>query len=313
MSSPASSQWLEDAYDGYSPAKYICATEYGITQEDADNKAVSAVTNTLKQTVSSEQYATQQMSSQGDKLSTYLLNLKTDSTVHDLSGLEIKDRTCIKEKKEKKYYSRAVLDRAKASEQYQITLNSKTQQIEKLMEDARAKKQTLEECNCLLNAYTIAKESEYYITMISTLTPEKKLSFSYGNKAAIESEIRKAMGAVTFNVTAKGSAPDAIQASCAEVINNQGFTTVNGKAVYTVTIETSLDDLGFDASNNYYFIRYNVNFKMTENSTQKTYLEFNAKKRVGKLTQKEAEAAAIRGAQNAIQEQFSFKLSSLLN
>lgn len=313
MSNPASFLWLEDAYDGYSNKKFICATEYGYSQEEADNKAVSAVTNTLKQTVSTQQYASQEMSSSGDRLSTYLLNLKTDSSVHDLSGLEIKDRTCIKNKKEKKYYSRAVLDRAKASEQYQITLDSKTQEIEKLIEDSIRHKGLLEEVKCLLKAYTIANESEYYISMISTLTPEKNLSLSYENKASIESSIRKAMNSITFKVTAGGNAEKAVHASASEAINQQGFSTVTEKAVYSVGVETNFEDLGFDPSNNYYFIRYNVTLKMTENSTGKTLLEFNAKKRVGKLTKSEAESAAIRGAQNAVKEQFGSKLSSLLN
>lgn len=305
-------KWIEDPYSGYSNSDYLCATASAFSQDDADSKAIAAVTNSLTQTVQSEQYATQSMTSEGDKLSTYLLNFKTDSTVRELSGLEIKNRKSFKEKKQKKYYSRAVLDKQKASEQYEITLNSMTKQIEKLLEDAAKKADSLEKCACLLKAYDIAANSEYYITMISILTPKKQIALSYKNKAELESKIRAAFCNVTFAINSDGPAGPGLITAASEVVTNQGFTTVKNNGTYKASITANFEDMGFDPTNTYYFIRYDVTFKLTENASQKTLIEFNVKKRVGKLNKQDAQSAATRGAQTSIQEQFTSKLSSLL-
>lgn len=308
-------EWINNAYQGYDESKYICAVGSGLKTEDADKKALADVASVLIQDINSVEVVQQTASSDGKDLSSYLANITTNSDVKNISGLSIKDR--YKDKKTG-FYSRAILDKNAASKNYSLLLNKNIFEIETLIEEAAKRKGSFDECKNLVKAYRIAKENDYYNSLLTVLKPSAHHVFSYGSSGEVAAKIQNAFGNIVIAINVAGDIDDRVASAAASTMSNFGFSTkfavsISEDVPYVFMVNVSFEDIDNSNDLNIYFTRCVISCILTEKSTGKDILTYSSNSRQGKLSRKEAQQSALRAAEKLIAEDFSVKFQSLFS
>ncbi|MDE5897848.1 MAG: hypothetical protein K2H09_01080 [Treponemataceae bacterium] len=305
-------RWISDAYDGLDPQKYIAASASGASYDDADKKAMSAVAAVLMQDIDAEEYVSQSATSDGMDLSTYLADIRTASSIKDISGLSVHDRL----RSGGTYYARAVLDKAAASAYYSVRLSKNAMEIETLAAGAAAEPGTIAACADMLKAYRLAKTNDEYVGLLSVIKPAARHQLSYGSSAEIAAAVRKAFSAVTVYIDA-GNAQ--VAAAAAETLNGFGICTASApsggvpSAGYTFRAELSLEDVEKSPSSDIYFTRCILSCALSDNASGRDIVTLSTNSRQGKLSRQEARQSAVRAAETAVRQEFAAKFSALFD
>lgn len=306
-------EWVNKPYSSYSENKYIAATGSGATEEEADKSAKAAVSSIISQNIQAEENVHQSATSNGEGLSTYLANIKTTTTVNNITGLSIADHY---RQKKGPVYSLAVLDRVEAGKQYSMLVSRNTEDVEAKIEAATSAPATFQACADMLHAYQAAKDNDYYIRLLSAIRSEYRKIPSYGSSAAVGVAAQKAFNAVTVQMSVSGDTDDRIASAFASVINGMGIATAPAKtgktAPYVLMSNVAYED-GGTGGNGAYFTRYTVTATLTETKSGRDLITFSRSGRAGKLSQSESQKAAVNSAEDTVLNDFATEVSMLFD
>lgn len=303
------SLWISNPYYDLNSEDFIAAVGSGLLLEDAKKNALQEVSSSILQQINSEVSVSQSASSNGKENSTYTSSVQTKSKIDKISGLEIKN-TC---KEKKVYYARAVLEKSKAVQFYNLEINKKSLEIENLIE--KNNKTTIERCSDLKKALVLAKENDEDLSIIYAIRPQTKKVLTYGSSSEIEVQLKNEFSKLTVLVQVENDKNDTIFNAFCKTFNDLGIKTTSSDSAdysYVLKANVKVEPLATSDDAKIYFSRISISADVSEKDSKKTVLSFVQNKRDGKLSQKEADSSVWRTGEKLITTEFAKELDKIL-
>lgn len=307
--------WILNPYKNFDSSKYIAEVGSASSIEEATNIAYSSISAVLKQDIDATEVVTQSDVSNGKTLTTYLTNVKTNTSIQNISGLSVKEKYF--DKKQKKYYVLAVLNKSNAAKYYSLLISKNSIEVDTLIESSKQQKGTFDAPKYLIKAYKIACENDEYLDLLNTLKPDSKKILSYGNKYELLSLINNSLSDINIFIEKKENSysNSTIENAIGKAINNFGINysySESDKNNYSISYDIKFEEVNKNESLEIYFTRYILSITLTDNINNSKILTYTKNARIGKLSKAESEKAALRAAEKIIQEEFLNKLQALL-
>ena len=311
--------WINEPAQGYDTKAYVTAVGTGKTRSDAENAAAAAVGKFLRQNIESEETTSRSFSSESEGLSTYMSNVKAETSIQNITGIDIKSNWT--DPVDNTEYAYAVLDRHAAGKYYFDRVNSLSSEIQALILEAKNNIGTFHGSESMIKAFRKATENEYYVDLASVIYPAygKLINLPYGNVAEVASLLEKQQKTVTVMVNVDGDKGGRIANALSAAISGMGIKTVSGSSggadstvPYTLLCTVTFQPVKLaDSANSY--VRYVLNANLIETSSGKDFLPYSCNGRVGKLSQEEAEQSAIRTLEQKIATEYGTAFTTMLN
>lgn len=300
--------WIQNPYAGLDQKEFVAAVGQGRTSGEADKNAMAEVTHILSQTIQAKESFSQQATSTTDEQS-YLASVTAVSAMKNLSGLSVTDRAVIDGAK---FFSRATLNKRDAARHYSLLYNDNESSVNTIIERFKSKGASFEKCAALTRAYKIAKENDEYAALLSSLNSGIKKIPLYENSEGVRALAQDSFDALSAGIEVAGDSGGRLRYAFADVIHKTGIaTTGGGGEAFRLSAEFSAEDAG--RTDETVFARYSLRAILVSTADGKELLSFSASGRKGKLTEREAEQAALRDAESKIREEFAPKFFALFD
>jgi hypothetical protein len=225
--------------------------------------------------------------------------------MNSLIGAEILDRW----NDGKNFYAAAVLNKAKALQNYSIIVKSNQAMIEKLTNMPLEEKNTLNGLARYQFAATIADLTIPYVTLLSIIGGPV-LEFKHGVDLRLEAiNITRA---IPIGLNVQNDKSGRIQGAFAKALSDIGFSSGGSYSPYLldVYINTSPSVI---AGNSYKFTRIELKADLKDAKTETVFLPYNFNIREMHTTQEEADNRAFIYAERKINKEYSNLLISYLS
>ncbi|MDR2864002.1 MAG: LPP20 family lipoprotein [Spirochaetaceae bacterium] len=307
--------WVDKPDSAYDKRYYLSAIGYGTNRQQAEASAFSNLTGLFGQSVTSKISTVESYKEKivdgaisvesGDEISNAV---ELSSSIDQLIGAEINDRW--EDKSRGLYYAAAIMEKPRAINIYTGLIDSNRALIEKLTNIPAAEKNTIDGIVRYHFAASLADTNDVFATVLSILGgPDKKNELKSGE------DYRYEAGAIAkkipVNVVVKNDVDGRIKAAFVRVFTDAGFRTGNSNSRYVLNAVLSISAVELNNQNK--FSRYVVDASLIDSSDNSVLTPFNINGREGHLTQPEANARAVRAAEQKIKEDFSEALREYLS
>ncbi len=249
---PAVPKWLSDGVDSvYSRDKYIAFIGEGKTSEAAKNNATSAIAGYLNTSIKRETESSSEMSNNGKitAIDNRISNrIKIKSEVNNLFGIEYSES--YRDKKRKTYYCVAFIDRAKAWEQIQPTINLALKTFLDFYEKALAEEEFINKLDLLYKADDRAWDLLLRLDYGRLFAPSQEAEYQQqrDKAASVPLLIDSAKKGCIVYLDVTGDYNKLITAAVQDALIESGFKVVKSKdkANYTANVIIENNETGSD-------------------------------------------------------------------
>ncbi len=306
--------WVNGSSKKYPEALYLTGVGYADTRQAAEDRAYAAVSKIFTAEINSktqewEKYL--QSDSKGGSEDSRQINIEQATQVSTKKVLEnvsiaeawLDDSKAI-------YYALAVMDRQHAASALRDRITSLDLKVEELLKQTRQSADKLKTVRALHAAVENLLLREAYNTELRIVNPTGKGSESGVSLAVISQDLRKFLsGNFKIVVEVDGSHDDRIRAAIVEGLNRQGLPVVPAGSAApdlqpdlivkgAVTFEPVQMPAGGSPPTR--FVRWSASFDLTDRATLQVIGSVTRQGREGHLTVSEAEARALRAAEQEV-------------
>lgn len=313
-------EWVTAPSAAYPAAEYFSATGEGESRDEAEINAIRSLSAVFGQSLSgsaaAERKLTQSVSGENSVYtqdSSISQNTLRVISQEDLIGIEVKE--FFEDSKKNKWYSLAVMDKAKAADLYAALIDRKNGEIDSLLEKARKEGATFRAYRQIYSAAGIADGNDADIARLTVISPERgarlrEKSYSKADLLAAAAELAKK---IPVRIEDGAETGGRVAAAFAAVFGEYGFATVSdGGARYSVS-----GGADFYESDSLDGSRVNVNYSavyyLTDTQTGEKLLPFEAKGRGQHVDRRRAHDAALKNLEKKIAAEFGGSFKSYLN
>lgn len=211
------------------------------------------------------------------------------------------------------HYALAIMDRQKAGSALRERITFLDLEVEELLKTARRTEHKLEKVRALHKAVKTLLLRDAYNTELRVVSNTGKGSESLNRLAGIQQELESFL-TQNFRIILQigGQENDRIRMAVMEGLDRQGLPVsleahLNADVVVKGTVEFEPVEMPQGK-----FIRWIASFELADPSTGQVIGSVNRQGREGHLTASEAEARAVRAAQQELVENLSSKLASFI-
>ena len=306
--------WINNPTANYKEDAYITGVGSGKKRRDAENEAIAAIGKYLKQSIQAEEKTTQSYSSSGAGSESYLSNIQTQTSLSDIAGISIKETFTATDGTE---YALAILNRNESGSYYRSKVEENNKAISQLLDQASKDSGSLQSCSNAMKAYSLALDNDYYLSLLAIIKPiYRKVESSALSSNEIAQKVSELLSKVNMLVSVDGDTNGRIAGAFSSSLGSLGIKTFGGtsggeKIRYNLLANISYEPVTVNASN-YYFCRYNITVEIIDQTTGKNVLPWSKNARVGKLSEQEAQTAAVKALETAVKNEFANAVSASL-
>lgn len=235
--------WIDEPYKKYSHDDFFASVGESDSKEEAELKAVESLASIFGQDVESESEAESKMrqASIAELGTSYesskTLNQKIQRFVNqdDLIGIEIAESYY--DKKRKRYYALAVMDKNVAFSIYETILRNNDKKARSFLKLVEEDNYSLLSYSNILKAKNLSKINENYYSRVTVLNPNKaeKLKNSLLKTSELTPKILEIASKTKIAVNIENDPSNEIKLAFSKVLSDLGFIVTKEKARYVLS------------------------------------------------------------------------------
>ena len=268
--------WITSPATVYSENEYIVELGSGLSQKEADNKAIEGLAAIFNRSVISKTDSSLSYNEHAkgiDKTKSINQHLSLTTSIKDLVGVEIKERW---KSKDGTFYALAVLNRQKAINIYSEKLEQCASLINNALNIQNNEKGTFKEYSRHVFASSKANEMSLYKSYLSVLNPASSLIYEQEyDPDKLKLETSSIAKNILIYVQFKGNWEDVYLKSIFEkAFTSRGFTISNtntGRYILSVKLELGKES---KLSDDRLMVRYSLTYNLIDNTTEESLLSF---------------------------------------
>ena len=268
--------WVTSPSTMYSESEYIVELGNGLTQNEADNKAIEGLASIFNRSISSKTDSSLKYYENAhgmERITNIDQKILVSTSIKDLIGVEIKERW---KSKDGGFYALAVLNRHKAIFIYSEKARLCASVIAESLNISSEEKGTFHEYFRYVSATSKAYEMSLYNAYLSVLSPAS--SFVFGkeyNPDKLKLETSSIAKNILVEVRLGGNFTDARFRSIFEkVFTSRGFTIAKSKnGRYILDVDLELEKAS-KLSEDRLMIRYSLTSELVDSVTGDSLLPF---------------------------------------
>lgn len=278
---------FDEIEEKYPSEEYFVGVGHASNLSNAESSAKLSICQILGEKIAGEQETFQYSSSDGKEESSLTMNINETVLFNHITGIEIKESF---QKSDGNFFAIAVLNKKNAANYYSTLAKQNGNKIAELIDHAQKVSPSFEAVKILQEAAKQAEENQYNLDLLFAIDQTKaKMTFvPYISLQNVQILLNQNAKELKVKIEVDGDKNELIQKAIENSLVEQGISVVNEGGNYLLKAQFSsmqLDSL--DGVNN--FVRYNFNYSLEENKTQKIVKSSNTSGREGHKTFEGAE------------------------
>jgi len=307
--------WVSDPYAEFNRVVFIAAVGSASSRETAEKTALSNLTSIFGQSITSESrtnysysQAVEASSSVWSERADIAQAVQTSTAMDTLIGAEIKD---VWRSPDGIWYAAAVMDRAKTNLIYLELIHQNQGTITRLINLSNAEKQSFEGFINYYQAANLADANLVFANVRTVISPGSMAGedLKTGNDYRVEAA--QIARNIPIAVTVENDVQNRIRSAFSTALTRAGFRTGGSDSRYVLRANFSMNEVAFQDTT-YKWIRYVMEANLIDTSTGTILFPYNINDRVGHTSLNEAEAGAVRSAENKINSDYVNALGAFL-
>jgi hypothetical protein len=308
--------WVDSVDTVYNKSQYVAAVGTGKDRPTAENSAFGSLISIFGQSIKVDQNISSlyQDAVKSGVISSWTENttmqntISTSASMDRLVGAEIKE--VWEDSKTSTTYAVAVMEKAQAAQLYSDMIKANLGMINNLTSMSQTEKNTLEGFSRYQFAAAVADMNISYENVLKVMSAPVPGGIKKGDDYRLEAvEITKT---IPIAVVVRGDRQGRIQSALAKVLTDLGFRSGGNNSRYIVNAQLTISEAQV-ANQTFKFARYEITADLNDTSTNQTLVPFSISGREGHNLLPEAENVALRAAERAISEEFSYMINDYLS
>jgi hypothetical protein len=305
--------WVASPGSVYNRNTFVSGVGSGNDRAAAEQKAFAALSSVFNQTlkadmnvIESYQESVKSGAVRNWTENTAIENAINTSTAMELVGAEIRDVWS----DGKTFYAVAVMEKAQTTRLYTRMIQDNQRIIDTLMAAPAAGRNSLDGLARFQFAATLAELNKIFANVLSVIGAP----VPGGIKAPEDFRLEAVaiMKNIPVSVTVQNDRDDRIRAAFISALSAAGFRTGGDNSRYQIQARLSLTEVKLPNQTNT-FVRYLIDGNFTNTPTGAILFPDTINGREGHITLPEAEARALRSAENKIKDEYAEALSAFLS
>ncbi|MCL2765805.1 MAG: LPP20 family lipoprotein [Treponema sp.] len=306
--------WVNDPYNLYNRNHFIAAVGSGQDRNQAEARALAALTAIFGQSIQSDYTLTTMYT---EAVNRGVVSVSENTSIRDrittaasmdnLIGAEIGS---IWDSRRGTVYAVTYMDKAKTISIYTDIIMINNRNIDLLTSMSINERNTLTGLSHFRLAALIAGINTNYTSVISQLGGSTS-SLNPRSPDFFNIEAADIIRNITVTVAVNSDRANRVQDAFASVLSSEGFRTRGNNPLYTLNVNLNVSEAAFPG-NNFIFCRIEASANLIENSSGASLLPFSFNLREGHSTYANAEEAAFRNAERTIAERYPVVLREYL-
>jgi hypothetical protein len=313
---PNKPAWVDAPDTVYARNLYVVGVGSGKDRSSAEQSAFAALSSVFRQSLQADQTisASYQEAVRNGVTAGWTENTSVESAIKtstsmELVGAEIRD---IWDDGGGTFYAAAVMEKAKTERVYTQMIQDNRRIIDSLVDIPASGRNSMDGLARFQFALAVAEANQVFANVLSVIgapVPDGLQRPEDYRLAA--SEIIKN---IPVSVTVEGDQESRIRGAFASALSSAGFRTGGNNSRYQLRARVSLSELELTNQNqNNKFVRYTLQGNFVDASTADILFPYSIVGREGHPILSEAEARAVRAAENKIKEEYAQALSAYLS
>jgi len=298
--------WVTKPAGAFPENSFLAASGEGADRASAESAAKAALASMFSQSVTSTVTSVERGTNTNGSLqasSAVTIENQSKAAVDTLLGVEI--REVWQDKKGKRWYAAAVIEKEAGRRNYASLLDSEEAEIERLLSgeitfDAIGR--------CAKAREEAGKAATNALILVTLDGPDRRAEVAALSRQAAERQ-EAARDSLPIDVRVTGDRGERVKAAFASAFTNAGFRTGNARSRYALAVTYSVESA---AQGRYFNSRYTIDAVLQDTQTGAQILTYNFSDRASHPAgQSEAEARALTDAEKRIKEEFPQKLAAM--
>ncbi|MGP1437691.1 MAG: LPP20 family lipoprotein [Treponema sp.] len=267
--------WISQPSILYSEEEYIVELGSGLSQKEAENKAIENLASIFNRSVSSKtnSFFNYNENANGvDKTKTVEEHISVLTSIKNLIGVQIKERW---KSKEGVFYALAVLNKQKSILIYSEKVNNCASLISEALEIPSDEKGTFQEYSRYVFANSKLQEMSLYNAYLAVLNPISSMLNEEDKAGLLELTALSIAKNILIEVKLNGNGGDErIKSLFEKVFTSRGFNIAKGsEARYLLNINLEVGEIT-KLSDDRLMVRYSLASELLDSITKKSFLPF---------------------------------------
>jgi hypothetical protein len=309
--------WVTGPDPKYPETKYMTGVGIGADLDGARSSARAEIARTFQarvqqtltdqQTESSTSHGKKRSAAQGTQKSKIDTQLTTDTLLEGVAVVE----TYV-DKKSKKTYALAVLDKIALRKTLSAQIMEKEQEISAAKARAENAATPLERAHSLSAAIEASRERDELSSRRRVVDPASMAELSGGSTAELETALEKALATIPISVMAEGPEGSKLREAVVAQINSLGVSVSNGTTT-GLSVKATLEVAPFERGvPEWTFFQWTGTVELTDLSTGKVVASSTKDGVEGHLTVNTAKSKTIAAGETALGQEAARLLNSYL-
>ncbi|MCL2184429.1 MAG: LPP20 family lipoprotein [Treponema sp.] len=309
--------WVNDVYSSYDKARYVAATGFAGSREQAEGNALAALTSFFGQTVEVDRNAVSffRQAVVNNVINEWIdtdemrTNIKTTASMDNLMGAEIEE---VWYDSKEIYYAVAVMEKQRAIRIYSDLLKANLNIIKNLVAMTPNERNSMEGVIRYRFAASVADINVSYKNIITLLNGTVTENIVSGDSYRLEAQ--NIIKIIPINIRISNDRNGRIFGAFAKTFTDWGFEAQTGttNARYILDVNITLSPVDLPANPNI-FARIELAANFTDTRANLVLIPYTFNSREGHTNRAEAENRCIMVAERSVNEEFASLLSAYLS
>jgi hypothetical protein len=297
----------------YNRDVYVTGVGFGKDRPSAEQSALAALSSIFRQSLQADQTISasyQEAVKNGVTLNwtenTAVENAIKTSTAMELMGAEIRDTW----NDGGTFYAVAVMEKERTARLYTQMVQDNLRIIASLADIPAAGRNSMDGLARFQFAGTVAEANQLFAAVLSVIGAPVPAGIQPPGDYHLEAS--NIIKSIPVSVSVAGDRDNRIRGAFAQALASAGFRTGGNNSRYQLQARFSLSDVELASQANK-FVRYTIEGNFVDTSTAAVLFPYSIVGREGHPILSEAEARALRAAENKIREEYTQSLSGYLS
>jgi hypothetical protein len=305
--------WVDSPDAVYDRNVYVAGVGFGKDRPGAEQSALAALSSIFRQSLQADQTIStsyQEAVKNGVTLNwtenTAVENAIKTSTAMELMGAEIRDTW----NDGGTFYAVAVMEKERTARLYTQMLQDNLRIIASLVDMPPASRNSMDGLARFQFAGAVAEANQIFAAVLSVIGAPVPAGIQPPGDYHLEAST--IIKSIPVSVSVGGDRDNRIRSAFTSALSSAGFRTGGNNSRYQLQARFSLSDVELANQSNK-FVRYSIEGNFVDTSTAEALFPYSIVGREGHPILSEAEARALRAAENKIREEYTQSLSGYLS
>jgi hypothetical protein len=305
--------WVDSPDAVYDRNAYVAGVGSGKDRASAEQSALAALSSIFRQSLQADQSISssyQEAVKNGVTLNwtenTSVENAIKTSTSMELAGAEIRDTW----NDGGTFYAVAVMEKERTARLYTQMVRDNLRIVGVLTDIPVSGRNSMDSLARFQFAGAIAEANQIFSTVLSVIGAPVPAGLQRPEDYRLEAS--NIIKSIPVSVSVGNDRDNRIRAAFAAALSSAGFRTGGSNSRYQLQARISLSEVEMSNQTNK-FVRYSIEGNFVDTSTAEVLFPYSIVGREGHPILSEAEARAVRAAENKIREEYTQSLSAYLS